>query len=52
MYAELKQAWSQLTAPGAQFEIVEQEVRGQKLRCYKNAPGSIRDLWAVTAMHQ
>ncbi len=51
VYEELKQAWAELTAPGAQFEIVEQEIRGQKLRCYKNAPGTIRDLWAVTAMH-
>ncbi|MGD0193170.1 MAG: hypothetical protein ABSD74_20740, partial [Rhizomicrobium sp.] len=37
-YRELKQAWSELTAPGAQFEIETQLVRGIPLRCYKNAP--------------
>jgi long-chain acyl-CoA synthetase len=49
MYEELKQAWSTLTAPGAQFEVVETEVRGQKLREYKNAPPNLRALWALSA---
>ena len=48
-YAELKTAWAELTAPGAPFEIVEVEVRGQKLRCYKNAFPSIREFWLSTA---
>jgi long-chain acyl-CoA synthetase len=48
-YKELKQAWSELTAPGAPFEILEVEVRGVKLRCYKNAPPSVRELWLSTA---
>jgi len=51
MYEELKQAWSTLTAPGAQFEIVETEVRGQKLREYKNALPDLRALWKLSAAH-
>jgi long-chain acyl-CoA synthetase len=47
-YKELKQAWSELTAPGAQFEIETQIVRGIPLRCYKNAPPTVRELWLST----
>ena len=48
-YAELKKAWNELTGPGGVFEIVEQEVRGANIRCYKNAPPSIREFWLSTA---
>jgi len=48
-YKELKQAWAQLTAPGAPFEVVPVEVRGVPLRTYKNAPTSIREVWLSTA---
>ncbi|WP_374572972.1 class I adenylate-forming enzyme family protein [Phenylobacterium sp.] len=48
-YAELHKAWSELTAPGAPFEIVEVDVRGQKLRNFKNAPPSVREFWLSTA---
>jgi len=51
MYEELREAWAALTAPGAQFEIVETEVRGQKLRSYKNAPPTLRELWQISAAH-
>ena len=51
MYAELQNAWSQLTAPGAQFEIVVEDVRGQPTRCYKNAPPTLRAVWDITAAH-
>ncbi len=51
MYEELKQAWSTLTAPGGQFEIIESEVGGQKLRQYKNAPPNLRALWQIAAAH-
>jgi long-chain acyl-CoA synthetase len=50
-YAELQKAWNELTAPGAPFEIVETEVRGQMLRCYKNAPPNIRAFWLSTAAY-
>ena len=48
-YKELKQAWAELTAPGAPFEIKNVEVRGVSLRTFKNAPPSIRELWLSTA---
>lgn len=50
-YRELKQAWAELTAPGAQFEVAEIPVRGNMIRMYKNAPPSVRDLWLMTAAY-
>jgi len=50
-YKELKAAWGELTDPGAPFEIVPVEVRGEMLRCYKNAPPSVRELWLSTAAY-
>ena len=49
MYEELRQAWATLTAPGAQFEVVEVPVRGQSLHAYKNAPPDLRTLWQLSA---
>jgi len=49
MYEELREAWATLTAPGAQFEVVEVPVRGQSLRAYKNAPPDLRTLWQLSA---
>ena len=51
MYAELKEAWAELTAPGAPYEIEEVLVHGQKLRAYANAPSSLRDIWLVSQGH-
>ena len=48
-YAELNEAWADLTAPGAPFEIVEVEVRGAQLRSFRNAPPNVRALWLSTA---
>ncbi len=45
MYDLYRQVWGELTAPGAQFEVITTEVRGQTVRAYKNAPASVRDLW-------
>jgi len=50
-YKELRKAWSELTAPGAPFEIQPVEVRGVNLRAYKNAPPNIRALWLSTAAY-
>ena len=49
LYQELARARAELSAPGAPFEIVEVEVRGEMLRCFKNAPRSARDIWLSTA---
>jgi len=48
MYRELKEAWAELTAPGAQFEIREIELRGARIKTYANAPPSLRDLWLAS----
>ena len=47
-YSELLKARDELTGPGGAFEIVEIEVRGNRIRSYKNAPASVRDLWLST----
>ena len=51
MYEELREAWATLTAPGAQFEIVQADVRGQSLRAYKNAPPTLRAMWEIARNH-
>ncbi len=50
-YSELKTAWTELTGPGAPFEIVTLPVLGQQLRAYKNAPPTIRHFWLSTAAY-
>jgi 4-hydroxy-tetrahydrodipicolinate reductase len=48
-YAELTQAWDEMIAPGSPFEIVENQIGGQNLRCFKHAPANIREFWLSTA---
>ena len=50
-YKELKQAWSELTAPGAPFEVQAVEVRSVPLLTFRNAPPNIRALWLSTAAY-
>ena len=40
-----------LTAAGQMFEMADAEVRGQRLRLWKNAPGSLRDLLEISRFH-
>ncbi|MDP1738824.1 MAG: class I adenylate-forming enzyme family protein [Caulobacter sp.] len=47
-YAELDQAWAELIAPGAPFEIAEVEVGGVAIRGFRNAPPSVREVWLST----
>ena len=47
-YRELKQVWSELTAPGAPFELETIDIRGVPTRSYRNAPPSVREFWAST----
>ena len=51
MYKELQQVIDELTAPGQLFEIGEVEVRGQRIRAWANAPGSLREVWLNSAGH-
>lgn len=47
-YAQLKKAREELTGPGGLFEITEAEVLGNRIRVYKNAPPSVREIWLST----
>ena len=49
MYNEYRAVWNELTADGADFAIDTIEVRGHPMRIYKNAPGTVADVWAATA---
>ncbi|XOV87538.1 MAG: class I adenylate-forming enzyme family protein [Pseudomonadota bacterium] len=49
MYNELKAVWSELTAPGAPFEVTEVVVRGNRIRTYAAAPPSLREVWLSSA---
>ncbi len=51
MYDQLQEVWKELTAPGAPFEIAEQNIRGNPTRFFKTAPPSVRDLWLASAAH-
>lgn len=47
-YAELDQAWNELTGPGGPFEIRTVEVAGAPIRTFLAAPPSVRELWQST----
>ena len=40
-----------LTAPGAPFEMEEQDVRGVTVRTWKNAPPTLREVLEVSRAH-
>ena len=45
MYQELRQAWEELTASDAQFELEEVIVEGNSILSYKNQVPSLREFW-------
>ncbi|MDZ7671029.1 MAG: class I adenylate-forming enzyme family protein [Gammaproteobacteria bacterium] len=49
MYDQYWEVRKELTAPGAQFEIEEVEVRGNRIRSFTNAPPSLREVWLASA---
>jgi long-chain acyl-CoA synthetase len=51
IYDQLREVRNELTAPGARFEIVEVEVRGNPTRTYANAPSSLREVWLSSAAY-
>ncbi len=51
MYEQIREALNEITAPGQMFEVGEVEVRGQTLKTWALAPGSLRDFWLMTAAH-
>jgi long-chain acyl-CoA synthetase len=46
-----REAWDELTAPGAGFEIETIEVRGVPIKVFKSAPPNMRVLWELSAGH-
>jgi long-chain acyl-CoA synthetase len=47
----LDEVKARLTAPGAPFEMEEREVRGVRLRTWKNAPPNLRVVYDATNVH-
>ena len=47
----LKQTTAAMTAPDQMFAIIETEVRGNMMKTWANAPGSLRELWLSTDVH-
>jgi acyl-CoA synthetase (AMP-forming)/AMP-acid ligase II len=47
MLEEFKEAWDELTAPGAQFAMKEIEVRGIPMRVFESAPPTMRFVWEM-----
>lgn len=47
-YAELMKAREAMTGPGGDFEIVEQVILGNRIRSFRNAPPSVREVWLST----
>src|SRR5579871_5128652 len=48
-YQALKEVWTQLTQPGAPFEVVTVEVGGVPVKAFKAAPKNVRELWLSSA---
>lgn len=46
----IEQAHAMLTQPGSQFELTEGEVRGVRMKLWKNAPPTLREIYAVSAL--
>lgn len=47
----IREATEMLTAPGAPFEMEEVEIRGVRMRAWKNAPRSLREIFDATLNH-
>jgi long-chain acyl-CoA synthetase len=51
MIEEYKQAWDELTAPGAQFATTTIEVRGVPIKVFESALPSMRSVWEMARGH-
>ena len=51
MYAQLKETWEEMTAPGGPFEIKKVNVRGIDVNAFAAVPTSLRDIWLMSAGH-
>jgi long-chain acyl-CoA synthetase len=48
LYAEYREVWEALTAPGAEFEISITDIRGNPTRTYAHAPSNMREIFAIS----
>ena len=48
LYAEYREVWEALTAPGAEFEISVVDIRGNPTRTYAHAPSNMREIFAIS----
>ena len=46
----IEQAHKLLTAPGTPLEVGEEEVRGIRMKVWKNAPPTLREIYALGAL--
>ena len=51
LYAEYREVWNELIAPGAEFEIAVVDILGNPTRTYANAPANLRDVFLSTAQY-
>ncbi len=51
MYDQLREVWAELIAPGAPFEIIVTDIRGNPTPAFAQAPTSVRELWLASAVH-
>lgn len=49
-FAELKQAWADLTATGGRYETERLVIRGNECLAFKNTPTTLRDIWLESAL--
>jgi acyl-CoA synthetase (AMP-forming)/AMP-acid ligase II len=47
MFKEYQEAWDELTAPGAQFETTQIDVRGVPIKVFSSALPSMRSVWEL-----
>ena len=47
----IRAASARVTAPGQPYEVVEQNIDGQRFRVFKNAPANLRELYRSSLAH-
>ena len=47
----IAQAHALLNQPGSPFEVAEETVRGVRMKVWKQAPPTLREVFAVSALH-
>ena len=47
----IAEAHQRLTAPGSLFEVEEREIRGTRIKTWKNAPPSLAMIFAMSAAY-